>query len=98
MQKEAEDLKLESFGVEVGILLLFSYKINYNVRSTQLLHTIGNIYIMKATSFMKSRKFLGMCVPIFYTVQGEMCPEISCFLHLIDESTFVVTDPASFPA
>lgn len=41
MRTEADDLKLESFGVE-------------------LLHTIGNIYIMKATSFMKSRKFLGM--------------------------------------
>ncbi len=41
MRREADDLKLESFGVE-------------------LLHTIGNIYIMKATSFLKSRKFLGM--------------------------------------
>ena len=41
MRREADDLKLESFGVE-------------------LLHTIGNVYIMKATSFLKSRKFLGM--------------------------------------
>ena len=41
MRREADDLKLESFGVE-------------------LLHTIGNIYMMKATSFLKSRKFLGM--------------------------------------
>uniref|UniRef100_A0A0W0EW65 DNAJ-containing protein X-domain domain-containing protein n=1 Tax=Moniliophthora roreri TaxID=221103 RepID=A0A0W0EW65_MONRR len=41
MKREAEDLKLESFGVE-------------------LLHTIGNVYMMKATSFLKSRKFLGM--------------------------------------
>lgn len=41
MKLEADDLKLESFGVE-------------------LLHTIGNIYMMKATSFLKSRKFLGM--------------------------------------
>ena len=41
MRREADDLKLESFGVE-------------------LLHTIGNIYIMKATSFLKSKKFLGM--------------------------------------
>ena len=41
MRREADDLKLESFGVE-------------------LLHTIGNIYIMKATSFLKIRKFLGM--------------------------------------
>ncbi|KAG8902482.1 hypothetical protein FRC00_005945 [Tulasnella sp. 408] len=39
--QEAEDLKLESFGVE-------------------LLHTIGNVYMMKATSFLKSRKFLGI--------------------------------------
>ena len=41
MRSEADDLKLESFGVE-------------------LLHTIGTIYIMKATSFLKSKKFLGM--------------------------------------
>ena len=46
MRREADDLKLESFGVE-------------------LLHTIGNVYIMKATSFLKSRKFLGMCVSCF---------------------------------
>jgi hypothetical protein len=37
---EAEDLKLESFGVE-------------------LLHTIGNVYIQKSTTFVKSKKFLG---------------------------------------
>lgn len=37
---EAEDLKLESFGVE-------------------LLHTIGNVYIQKASLFVKSRKFFG---------------------------------------
>ncbi|KAG6840665.1 hypothetical protein C0991_005213 [Blastosporella zonata] len=43
MKREAEDLKLESFGVE-------------------LLHTIGNVYMMKASSFLKSRKFLGMYV------------------------------------
>ncbi|KAF8523618.1 X-domain of DnaJ-containing-domain-containing protein [Gautieria morchelliformis] len=46
MRKEAEDLKFESFGVE-------------------LLHTIGNVYMMKATSFMKSRKFLG--IPGFFS-------------------------------
>jgi hypothetical protein len=39
--REVEDLKLESFGVE-------------------LLHAIGGVYFMKATSFMKSKKFLGM--------------------------------------
>ncbi|KAH0836701.1 X-domain of DnaJ-containing-domain-containing protein [Lanmaoa asiatica] len=38
---EAEDLKLESFGVE-------------------LLHAIGTVYSMKATSFLKSKKFLGL--------------------------------------
>jgi len=41
IKREAEDLKLESFGVE-------------------LLHTIGTVYMMKASSFMKSRKFLGL--------------------------------------
>ncbi|KAF7309826.1 J domain-containing protein [Mycena indigotica] len=41
MKREAEDLKLESFGVE-------------------LLHAIGGVYMMKATSFMKSKKFLGI--------------------------------------
>lgn len=46
MKKEAEDLKLESFGIE-------------------LLHTIGNVYIMKATSFLKSKKFLG--IPGFFS-------------------------------
>ncbi|OSD04759.1 DnaJ-domain-containing protein [Trametes coccinea BRFM310] len=46
MRREADDLKLESFGVE-------------------LLHTIGNIYMMKATSFLKSRKFLG--IPGFFS-------------------------------
>ncbi|EPQ56573.1 DnaJ-domain-containing protein [Gloeophyllum trabeum ATCC 11539] len=46
VRREAEDLKLESFGVE-------------------LLQTIGNVYIMKATSFMKSRKFLG--IPGFWS-------------------------------
>ncbi|KNZ79609.1 hypothetical protein J132_08994 [Termitomyces sp. J132] len=46
MKQEAEDLKLESFGVE-------------------LLHTIGNVYLTKASSFMKSRKFLG--IPGFFS-------------------------------
>ncbi|KAG6832669.1 hypothetical protein H0H87_000851 [Tephrocybe sp. NHM501043] len=46
MKREADDLKLESFGVE-------------------LLHTIGNIYMMKASSFLKSRKFLG--IPGFFS-------------------------------
>ncbi|KAI6149441.1 X-domain of DnaJ-containing-domain-containing protein [Pisolithus tinctorius] len=38
---EAEDLKLESFGVE-------------------LLHAIGTVYMMKASSFLKSKKFFGL--------------------------------------
>jgi len=46
MKREVEDLKLESFGVE-------------------LLHTIGSVYMMKASSFMKSRKFLG--IPGFFS-------------------------------
>ncbi|KZT07224.1 DnaJ-domain-containing protein [Laetiporus sulphureus 93-53] len=46
VRQEADDLKLESFGVE-------------------LLHTIGNVYMMKATSFLKSRKFLG--IPGFFS-------------------------------
>ncbi|KAG0709308.1 X-domain of DnaJ-containing-domain-containing protein [Suillus ampliporus] len=41
MRLEADDLKLESFGVE-------------------LLHAIGTVYMMKATSFLKSKKFLGI--------------------------------------
>ncbi|KAJ7759275.1 X-domain of DnaJ-containing-domain-containing protein [Mycena metata] len=46
MKREADDLKLESFGVE-------------------LLHAIGNVYLMKASSFMKSKKFLG--IPGFFS-------------------------------
>ncbi|EPQ28648.1 uncharacterized protein PFL1_03951 [Pseudozyma flocculosa PF-1] len=43
MREEAEDLKLESFGVE-------------------LLHAIGNVYLMKSTSWIKTKqhKFLGL--------------------------------------
>ncbi|KAF5350280.1 hypothetical protein D9758_007804 [Tetrapyrgos nigripes] len=46
MKREVEDLKLESFGVE-------------------LLHAIGTVYMMKATSFLKSKKFLG--IPGFFS-------------------------------
>lgn len=62
MKREAEDLKLESFGVEV--VFFFSCGIHWFIffASWQLLHTIGNVYMMKASSFMKSRKFLGMYV------------------------------------
>ncbi|KAL9034809.1 MAG: hypothetical protein Q9214_006874 [Letrouitia sp. 1 TL-2023] len=38
---EVENLKMESFGVEI-------------------LHAVGNTYVMKATSFLKSQKFLGI--------------------------------------
>jgi hypothetical protein len=41
MRREADDLKFESFGVE-------------------LLHAIGTVYVTKASSFLKGRKFLGM--------------------------------------
>jgi curved DNA-binding protein CbpA len=41
MKKYAEELRWESFGVE-------------------LLHVIGTIYMLKATSFLKSRRFLGI--------------------------------------
>jgi len=46
IKTEAEDLKLESFGVE-------------------LLHTIGSVYVMKATSYLKSKKLLG--IPGFFS-------------------------------
>jgi len=46
MRRESEDLKLESFGLE-------------------LLHAIGTVYMMKASSFLKSRKFLG--IPGFFS-------------------------------
>lgn len=67
MQREAEDLKLESFGVEVSALAVHEHSLAHSQNflclfCEQLLHTIGNVYIMKATSFMKSRKFLGMWV------------------------------------
>ena len=41
MRHEAEDLKVESFGVEI-------------------LHTIGTVYVTKASGFLKSKRFLGM--------------------------------------
>lgn len=57
MKREADDMKLESFGVE-------------------LLHTIGNVYMMKATTYMKSKKFLG--IPGFFSrlkEKGAMAKE-----------------------
>ncbi|KAG2364080.1 X-domain of DnaJ-containing-domain-containing protein [Suillus spraguei] len=47
MRLEADDLKLESFGVEVCVT---------GVSAT----CNGTVYMMKATSFMKSKKFLGI--------------------------------------
>lgn len=41
MRREAEDLKVESFGVE-------------------MLHTIGTVYVTKASGYLKSKRFLGM--------------------------------------
>jgi hypothetical protein len=41
MKEEAENLKMESFGIEI-------------------LHSIGQTYTQKATSFLKSQKFLGI--------------------------------------
>ncbi|KAH9975726.1 X-domain of DnaJ-containing-domain-containing protein [Lactifluus volemus] len=50
MRREADDLKLESFGVE-------------------LLHAIGTVYVTKASSYLKSRKFLG--IPGFWSKLKE---------------------------
>ncbi|KAH9056749.1 X-domain of DnaJ-containing-domain-containing protein [Lactarius vividus] len=50
MRREADDLKLESFGVE-------------------LLHAIGTVYVTKASSFLKSKKFLG--IPGFWSKLKE---------------------------
>ncbi|KAL1747607.1 X-domain of DnaJ-containing-domain-containing protein [Schizophyllum fasciatum] len=58
MRREAEDLKMESFGVE-------------------LLHTIGNMYMMKGSSTLKSRKFLG--IPGFFSrlkEKGAMAKDV----------------------
>lgn len=48
MREEAEDLKLESFGVE-------------------LLHTIGNIYLTKSTTWVKSQRHHFLGVPGFFS-------------------------------
>ncbi|KAI9464438.1 DnaJ-domain-containing protein [Lactarius psammicola] len=50
MRREADDLKLESFGVE-------------------LLHAIGTVYVTKASSFLKSKRFLG--IPGFWSKLKE---------------------------
>ncbi|KAI0251799.1 X-domain of DnaJ-containing-domain-containing protein [Lactifluus subvellereus] len=50
MRREADDLKLESFGVE-------------------LLHAIGTVYVTKASSYLKSKKFLG--IPGFWSKLKE---------------------------
>lgn len=48
MREEAEDLKLESFGIE-------------------LLHTIGNIYLSKSTTWVKSQRHHFLGVPGFFS-------------------------------
>jgi hypothetical protein len=48
MREEAEDLKLESFGVE-------------------LLHAIGNIYLTKSTTWIKSQKHNFLGLPGFFS-------------------------------
>lgn len=48
MREEAEDLKLESFGVE-------------------LLHTIGNIYLTKSTTWVKSQRHNFLGLPGFFS-------------------------------
>lgn len=77
MKREADDLKLESFGVEVrwlgraGVLILITvitatthdrYTPVENIPELVLTLLTGNVYIMKGSSFLKSKKFLGMCV------------------------------------
>lgn len=60
IRREAEDLKLESFGVEV---LIDARSICLKIADKfliKLLQTIGTVYMMKASSFLKSKKFLGM--------------------------------------
>ncbi|KAF7795016.1 hypothetical protein EIP86_006160 [Pleurotus ostreatoroseus] len=67
IKREADDLKLESFGVE-------------------LLHTIGSVYMMKATTFMKSKKFLG--IPGFFSrlkEKGSMAKEAWGVIALMQE-------------
>ncbi|KAG8904933.1 hypothetical protein FRB99_000987 [Tulasnella sp. 403] len=80
--REAEDLKLESFGVEVGFILTFKFTILTQLGWVVVTHDrynefpplemspvtyrhIGNVYMMKATSALKSRKFLG--IPGFFS-------------------------------
>lgn len=55
---EAEDLKLESFGVEVSHIIFFS-ACSTTDKYPQMLHTIGQVYITKAGNFLKSKKFFG---------------------------------------
>ena len=59
MREEAEDLKLESFGIE-------------------LLHTIGNIYLAKSTTWVKSQRHHFLGVPGFFSrlkEKGSMVKE-----------------------
>ena|ERR1700733_12192220 len=80
MHKEADDLKIESFGVE--ILHTIGAFLHLQARAGSwkpIERPTGNVYIMKATSFMKSRKFLG--IPGFWSrmkERGSMVKDVSC--------------------
>ena len=52
IRTEAEDLKLESFGIEVSMQMS-------KAAHVQLLHTISGVYITKAGNFLKAKKFFG---------------------------------------
>ena len=58
IRTEAEDLKLESFGIEVSHTRLCLVGV-MNTDQIQLLHTISQVYITKAGNFVKSKKFFG---------------------------------------
>jgi hypothetical protein len=55
IRTEAEDLKLESFGIEVRPGACKEGR----RADPQLLHTISSVYITKAGNFAKSKKFFG---------------------------------------
>ncbi|KAF8327212.1 X-domain of DnaJ-containing-domain-containing protein [Cantharellus anzutake] len=61
IRKEADDLKYESFGVEV-------------------IPCTGNVYLMKATSYFKSKKFLG--IPGFFSKLKDVGSTVKDFWGL----------------
>ena len=58
IRTEAEDLKLESFGIEVSSPW-FGHTGGPILIRLKLLHTISQVYITKAGNFVKSKKFFG---------------------------------------